>query len=94
MADEPIQVECYAGATGEERPRAVVLDARRREVRAVRERWIEEALDPARGRRRWYRVAFQDGGGATMYHDLALDMWFLHGVEPAGRRPPPDLPAE
>jgi len=94
MADEPIQVECYAGATGEERPRAVVLDARRREVRAVRERWIEEALDPARGRRRWYRVAFQDGGGATMYHDLALDMWFLHGVKPAGRRPPPDPPAE
>ena len=46
------------------------------------------------GRRRWYRVAFQDGGGATMYHDLALDMWFLHGVEPAGRRPPQDLGAE
>jgi hypothetical protein len=90
MADEPIQVECHAGTRGDESPRAVRLDDRRREVREVRERWLEEALDPARGRRRWFRVTFRDGGGATIYQDLALDMWFLRGVEPMGRRPPQD----
>ncbi len=75
--DEPIRVECYAGATADELPRVVVREGRRHEVVRVMERWIEEAEDPAKGRRRWYRVQFPDGETATIYCDLALDMWFL-----------------
>ena len=76
-ADEPIRVECYAGGVADELPRVVVREGRRREVVRVMERWIEEAEDPAKGRRRWYRVQFPDGETATIYCDLALDMWFL-----------------
>jgi len=79
MADEPIHVECYAGATGDEIPRVVVREGHRHAVVEVLERWIEEARDPAKGRRRWFRVQFHDGKRATIYRDLALDMWFLRG---------------
>jgi hypothetical protein len=82
--DEVIQVECYAGGRGEERPRAVMRGGRRREPVRVMERWIEEALDPAGGRRRWFRVEYPDGSTATIYHELALDMWFLHRPAPGG----------
>ena len=76
--DEPVEVTCYAGGTADERPRLVHVAGRRREVARVLERWIESAWDPAGGRRRWFRVAFRDGGEAMIYQDLALDMWFLH----------------
>jgi hypothetical protein len=75
--DEPIEVECYAGAAARETPRAVARGGRRREVTRVLKRWIEERRDPAAGRRWWYELEFQDGGSATIYYDLALDMWFL-----------------
>lgn len=75
--DETIQVRCYAGFTGEETPRAVVYAGQGHEVAQVLERWIEEAQEATRGRRRWYRVVFRDGTEATIYRDLALDMWFL-----------------
>ncbi len=84
--DEPIEVQCYAGATGNETPRAVVQAGRRREVTQVIKRWIEEARDPAAGRRRWYRVELHDGTVATIYFDLALDMWFL--TRPRAANPP------
>ncbi len=84
MPDEPIQVECYAGATADETPRIVVQEGRRHQVVQVIERWIEEARDPAKGRRRWYRVQFLDGKMATIYRDLALDMWFLRRRGPVG----------
>ncbi len=84
MEDEPIHVQCYAGAIADELPRAVVREGRRDEVVEVVERWIEEAEDPAKGRRRWYRVRFQDGTQAAIYRDLTLDMWFLRSRGPAG----------
>lgn len=90
--DEPIQVECYAGAMGDETPRAVVQGHRRREVTAVSARWIEEGMDPAGGRHRWYRVTFHDGSNATLYRDLALEMWFLHGPGVTGHDEPPGIP--
>ena len=77
MDDEPIQVQCYAGARGAETPRVVVQGGRYRPVARVIERWIEEALDPRGGRRQWFRVEFEDGEAAAIYLDLALDMWFL-----------------
>ncbi|HEY7678218.1 MAG TPA: hypothetical protein VIG69_14180 [Candidatus Methylomirabilis sp.] len=96
QADEPIQVECYAGAIADELPRAVVRKGRRREVVRVMERWIEEAEDPAKGRRRWYRVQFPDGETATIYCDLALDMWFLRarGTPGAGAAGNPSVTLE
>lgn len=84
MPDDPIQVECYAGATGDEIPRVVVQEGRRFEVVEVLERWLEEPRDPARGRRRWFRLQFHDGRKATVYRDLMLDKWFLRGRGSAG----------
>ncbi len=79
MPDEPIQVECYAGSMGEEIPRTVVQGGRRFAVVEVLERWLEESRDPTKGRRRWFRVQFNDGKRATIYRDLTLQMWFLRG---------------
>ncbi len=89
-ADEPIRVECYAGASAEELPRAVERGGRRREVVRVLRRWIEEAEDPAKGRRRWFRVRFADGEEATIYCDLTLDMWFLRAPGVADAPPAPE----
>ncbi len=88
MMDEPIEVHCYAGAAARETPRAVVHAGRRREVTQVTKRWIEETRDPTAGRRWWYHLEFQDGSAATIYYDLALDMWFLRP------QPPTDVPLE
>lgn len=82
LMDEPVEVECYAGAAARETPRAVVQGGRRREVTQVTKRWIEERWDPAAGRRWWYHVEFHDGTTATIYYDLALDMWFLRPQHP------------
>ena len=87
MMDEPIEVQCYAGATGRETPRAVVQSGRRREVTQVIKRWIEEKWDPAAGRRWWYRLELHDGSTATIYYDLALDMWFLRRQSPSENPP-------
>ena len=92
MADEPIRVECYAGATGDEVPRVVFHEGRRHDVVEVLERWIEEWRDPAKGRRRWFRVRFLDGKKATLYLDLALAMWFMRGRGTAGPDHPGDPP--
>jgi hypothetical protein len=94
VADEPIGVECYAGAIADELPRVVVREGRRREVVRVMERWTEEAEDPAKGRRRWFRVQFPNGETATIYCDLALDMWFLRarGAPAPGAAGGPSVP--
>ena len=91
--DEVIEVECYAGASADETPRAVVHGDRRLEVWRVTDRWIAESADPAGGRRQWFRVMFRGGATAAIYHDLALDMWFLSGAGPDRPRGAGEAPA-
>ena len=45
---ERIQVKCYSGYKGNERPMAFTHQGRRREVEEVVDRWYEGGVDPGR----------------------------------------------
>lgn len=74
--DRPIEVIAYAGARGEERPRAIRLTGTAVAVSAVLDAWVETGREPGAGIRRWFRVRLEDGRALALYHDEALDGWF------------------
>lgn len=75
--DEPIEVRTYAGGRGGEVPRAVRLRGAWVPVDRVLGRWIEEQVDPARGRRFWFRVQVEGDETCELYYEDVLDTWFL-----------------
>ncbi|MBI3988073.1 MAG: hypothetical protein HY347_00505 [candidate division NC10 bacterium] len=72
----PIQVECYAGFRGEERPLAFEYEGKRFRIIGIVQRWIEERLEAGRGRRVWFQVEVHNGDLMTIYYDTVLEMWF------------------
>lgn len=71
MSAMEIRVECYAGHRGEAEPRAFQLGARRFEVMAILDRW----LDPDR---RYFKVQTDDGATYILRHDEASGLWEIH----------------
>ncbi|HEV8309071.1 MAG TPA: hypothetical protein VGW35_15520 [Methylomirabilota bacterium] len=91
MMDRSIKVLAYAGSRAEERPRGVWRGTEAIAVTDVLWAWLESAVDPAAGRRRWFRVRLATAEELTLYHDEALDAWFTPEAEgptaPAGGGP-------
>ncbi|MFQ5848722.1 MAG: hypothetical protein ACE5IQ_13760 [Candidatus Methylomirabilales bacterium] len=73
---EPIQVSSYAGARGEETPRAFSTSTTGRLVVVqVLERACQEGVH--RERKEYFTVLASDGKIYTLYRDSTLDLWFL-----------------
>ncbi len=66
----PIQVECYAGYTADERPVAFSLRERRIQVRSLVDRWRGE--DHA-----YFKLVGDDGALYIIRQDRTLDRWEL-----------------
>jgi hypothetical protein len=65
-----IRVECYAGYRGDQEPVVFWLGARRREVRAIVDRWFAPT-------QRWFKVDAEDGQLYVLRHDETRDEWEL-----------------
>lgn len=65
-----IQVSCYAGYRGEERPSAFFLKGRRLEVNEVLDSWL--APD-----HRYFKVRADDKDEYILRHDVVADKWEL-----------------
>lgn len=70
LANAPLQVECYAGHTADERPVAFSLGGRRIAVREVLDRW--HGPDHA-----YFKVAAEDGARYILRLDREADRWDL-----------------
>ncbi|MBZ5702357.1 MAG: hypothetical protein LAN84_10965 [Acidobacteriia bacterium] len=82
--EKMVQVECYAGFRGDERPVRFVLDGHAYEVTAVEDKWYSPGAA-------YFRVIASDGNRYILRHDEVQDVWSLTGfratAQPAG--PPP-----
>ncbi len=77
----PIQVECYAGYTADERPVAFSLRERRIVVRDLLDRWLGEDHS-------YFKLAGDDGALYIIRQDRTLGGWELILMEvPAGSAP-------
>jgi hypothetical protein len=65
-----IDVECYAGARGEETPRVLVLGDRRIEIAQILDRWL--APD-----HRYFKTTDAAGDIYLVRHDVRADRWEL-----------------
>ena len=73
-----IEVSCYAGHRGDEKPRSFLLEGERIEVVSIIREWIEESGD-GRARRRFFRIRGSDGFEHTLSRDEETSSWFLAG---------------
>ena len=76
MAERIVNVECYAGYTGDERPVRVRFDKRVEEVRNVEDRWYSPGAT-------FFRVVVESGDRYVLRHDDAQDVWTLEGFRSA-----------
>ena len=71
-----ISVECYAGYTANQEPRAIIIDGERRTVLGIAKRWREPGAC-------WFEVRADDGHRYTMRFDEKRDAWTLVSVREA-----------
>ena len=70
MADKLLQVECYAGYKGDERPARVMVGGQLTEVTEVEDRWYSPGST-------YFRVLLVTGERYVLRHDDAQDLWSL-----------------
>ena len=70
IAEKIIQVKCYAGYRGDERPLRFTLDKHPYEVAAVEDQWYSPGAA-------YFRVIASDGHRYILRHDEAQDVWSL-----------------
>lgn len=75
-----VEVRCYAGFKGEERPVSFVLEGRALQVLEVERTWYEEdRAAPGAPRRACFRVRADDGRAYVLRRDLADGRWEMEG---------------
>ena len=89
---EPLRVECRAESRADEEPRAVWLEGRRLEVRAVLDRWHDAGLTRDLAVRRIFKLHLEDDRIVFVEQDVGSGVWALR---PERWRPawPPEGPA-
>ena len=70
MSVQIIQVECYAGYKGDERPMRLYLGGRWLEITLVEDRWYSPGET-------YFRVLTNDGDRYVLRHTEAQDLWSL-----------------
>ena len=72
-----VEVECYAGYRGDERPLRVRLGEQVLEVREVEDRWYSPGET-------YFRVRVEGGDRYVLKHAEAQDVWTLEGYRSGG----------
>jgi hypothetical protein len=67
-----VQVQCYSGYRGDERPVRLYLDEQSLEVLEVEDRWYSPGET-------YFRVHVAGGDRYVLRHVEAQDLWFLEG---------------
>lgn len=75
MDYETLQVECYSGCKGLERPVAFSCGGRRWEVQEIVDRWYEGGLDAARPEIRYFKVRTTEGRLFLLRYLALFDSW-------------------
>ncbi|MGB9628579.1 MAG: hypothetical protein ACPL6D_07950 [Thermodesulfobacteriota bacterium] len=75
MSAQRIQVFCYSGYRGEEKPREIILKGERIEVIEIQTSWIEEGVGD-RSRRRFFKIKGKDGLTHKIYYDEKTEEWY------------------
>lgn len=73
MSDEktrPVDVECYAGYRGEERPRRIDINGRRIEIIEIKDRWITPS-------HRHFSIIGDDASTYLIRYDTVRKEWEL-----------------
>ncbi len=65
-----VQVDCYAGYRGDEKPREFLVDGRRVDIVRVESRWLTPT-------HRYFKVKGDDGVLYTLRHHILSDVWEL-----------------
>ena len=73
-----VEVECYAGYRGDERPVRLRLGEQVREVVEVEDRWYSPGET-------YFRVRVESGERYVLKHVEAQDVWTLEGYRSAER---------
>jgi hypothetical protein len=72
-----VEVECYAGHKGDERPLSVRFGDRVEEIARVEDRWYSPGET-------YFRVVMQCGDRYILRHREVLDVWILEGFRRSG----------
>lgn len=88
-AGKIIQVKCYAGYRGDERPLHFTLDKHPYEVASIEDQWYSPGAA-------YFRVIASDGHRYILRHDEAQDVWSLAGFRaaPSPTKPRPAVPVQ
>jgi hypothetical protein len=76
MSDKIVEVECYAGYQGAERPLRVFLDRQMIEVTAVEDRWYSPGST-------FFRIRLSNGERYVLRRYEAQDVWTLEAFRAA-----------
>ena len=84
-----VQVACYSGYRGDERPLRFVLAGRSFEVASVEDKWYSPGAT-------YFRVVTVDRDRYVLRHDEAQDIWSLEGFRASRQRenPPAGPPVD
>lgn len=77
LTERRVEVECYSGHKGDERPLRVRLGERIEEVVRVEDRWYSPGET-------YFRVVMQCGDRYILRHQEVQDVWLLVGFRRAG----------
>lgn len=75
MPNPRIEVFCYSGYRGEEKPRAFILEGKRIEIIEILTSWVEEAVGD-RLRKRFFKVKGKDGSTHKIYYNEKTEQWY------------------
>lgn len=75
-----VEVRCYSGFKGEEKPISFTCGDRSLEIVEIERGWYEEdEASPGGGRKARFRVRTDDGKAYVLSRDLASGRWSMEG---------------
>lgn len=72
MSEQIVEMDCYSGYKGDERPVRLKLKDGAREIVAIEDRWYSPGAT-------YFRVLVGDGDRYLLRHEEAQDVWSLAG---------------
>ena len=78
----PVEVRCYAGYRGEQRPERLVLEGRGHDVKEILDRWYQADRDPVRPPADYFKVRTGEGETLILKRDRRSGLWYLVSRDP------------
>ena len=84
MILERVDVECYDGYTGHERPTAFTFEGRRWEVAQIIDRWYEGSREGGGPSLNYFKVRTREGRAFLLRYNALFDAWAMVVTDAAG----------